>query len=38
MNPESIWIWLYLAALDQAGSNSHTLFYSRIDGCLLPSK
>lgn len=36
MNPESIWIWLYLAALDQAGSNSHTLYSSRIDGCLLP--
>jgi len=36
MNPESLWIWLYLAALDQAGSNAKTLYSSRIDGCLLP--
>lgn len=36
MNQGSFWIWLYLAALDQAGSGSKTLYSSRIDGCLLP--
>lgn len=36
MNKDSMWIWLYLAALGHAGSNSHTLYSSRIDGCLLP--
>lgn len=35
MNTESIfWIWLYLAALDNAAANSRSLYHSRIDGCL----
>jgi len=31
-----IWMAMYLAALDNAAANSHTLYHSRIDGCLLP--
>ena len=38
MNPESLWIWLYLAALDHAAADRRTLFHIRIDGGLLPSK
>ncbi len=36
MNKNSMWIWLYMAALDNAAANSQTLYYSRIDGALLP--
>lgn len=36
MHRESIWIWLYLAALESAAENGFTLYHSRIDGCLLP--
>lgn len=35
-NPFSFWLNLYLASLDHAEINGHTLYFSRIDGALLP--
>lgn len=35
-NPFSFWLVLYLASLDHADTNGHTLYSSRIDGALLP--
>ncbi len=31
-----LWIWLYDIALIEADAGTPTLYYSRIDGCLLP--
>lgn len=35
MPRENFWTLVYLAALDRAALNGQTLYYSRIDGCLL---
>lgn len=32
----SFWLALYLVSLDHAADNGHVLYFSRIDGALLP--
>ena len=31
-----LWVWLYDIAMLEADAGTPTLYYSRIDGCLLP--